>query len=379
MNIGKQKTAIVIGAGIVGLAAAKALSEKGYHVTVYERHPKAVGASIRNFGMVWPVGQPAGEAYEWAIRSRDTWKDICSKAGIWHEQVGSLHLAYSETELAVMEEYVAVYGHERDCTVLTSEQVSQKSAAANHIGLKGALWSAEEVIVDPREAIGKVAAYLEEQLRVVFKWNTCINRIAESTVYFGANESQQADLIVLCSGADFETLYPELFLALPITKCKLQMMRLVAQPGDWRIGPPLCGGLSMLHYGAFQVAPSVAALRTWAEQEMEAYLKWGIHVMVSQHGNGELTVGDSHEYGSSPDPFDKQFINKLILEYLNTFTQFKDYRLLESWNGVYAKMTNGKNYLLEQPEENVIILNALSGAGMTLSFGLAEHLLGKSA
>lgn len=89
----------------------------------------------------------------------------------WHEQTGSLHLAYSDTELAVLEDYVSLYGRDRDCAVLTAEQVVQKSPAANPSGLKGALWSAEEVIVDPREAISGVAGYLEEQCGVVFRWN----------------------------------------------------------------------------------------------------------------------------------------------------------------------------------------------------------------
>ncbi len=370
----QKKTAIVIGAGIVGLASAKALASKGYHVTVYERHPQPVGASVRNFGMIWPVGQPAGEAYAWAIRSRDTWKEVCTQAGIWHEQTGSLHLAYDEAELAVMEEYATIYGGERACAMLTPEQASAKSPAANPNGLKGALWSAEEVIVDPREAIVKLAGYLETRYGVAFKWNTCVNQIAESTVYFGSGQFQQADFIAVCSGADFETLYPDAYSALPITKCKLQMMRLAAQPDSWRIGPPLCGGLSMLHYGAFQAAPSLPALREKVGRELPEYLQWGIHVMASQHGNGELTIGDSHEYGPAPDPFDRQHINGLIIDYLMRFTRFKNYRLASSWNGVYAKVTNGKNHLLHQPEENVIILNALGGAGMTLSFGLAEHI-----
>ena len=71
-----KKNAIVIGAGIVGLAIARSLSEKGYAVTVFERNEKAVSASIRNFGMVWPIGQPNGNLYERALRSKSIWKRI---------------------------------------------------------------------------------------------------------------------------------------------------------------------------------------------------------------------------------------------------------------------------------------------------------------
>lgn len=36
-----KKSAIVIGAGIVGLAMARALAIKNYEVIVFERHPKS--------------------------------------------------------------------------------------------------------------------------------------------------------------------------------------------------------------------------------------------------------------------------------------------------------------------------------------------------
>src|SRR5882762_1393913 len=97
-RIMQSRSAIVIGAGIVGLATARALAQQGFSVKVFERSDRAVGASIRNFGMIWPIGQPGGKMYDRAIRSREIWKDLSQKADFWAESAGSLHVAYHPDE-----------------------------------------------------------------------------------------------------------------------------------------------------------------------------------------------------------------------------------------------------------------------------------------
>ncbi len=44
-------------------------------------------------------------------------------------------------------------------------------------------------------------------------------------------KNMKGDVIFICSGADFETLYPEAFAGYPLTKCKLQMMRFCGAAG----------------------------------------------------------------------------------------------------------------------------------------------------
>jgi FAD dependent oxidoreductase TIGR03364 len=371
-----KKNAIIIGAGIVGLATARALALRGYKITIFERNERAVGASIRNFGMIWPIGQATGPLFERAMLSRSIWKEICTEAKIWHNEVGSMHLAYHNDELQVISEYVDVNQHFRDCTLLSAKQALQKSPAVNPDGLKGALWSGEEMIVESRVAVGQVAKYLAEKYDVEFYWNTAISQIDHPKVMSG-NRVWEADEIFVCSGTDFETLYPELFLETQITKCKLQMMRIITQPDEWRIGPSLCGGLSMIHYPGFQAAASLPVLRKRYEEQYAEYLKWGIHVMVSQNGNGELTIGDSHEYGLVHDPFDKEFINDMITSYLQTFATFKDWKLLQSWHGIYPKMMNGATELIADIAPGVTVINGIGGNGMTLSFGLCEEYIEK--
>ena len=372
----QHKSAIVVGAGIVGLATARALSLKGYAVTIIDRSERAVGASIRNFGMLWPIGQPDGKLYNRAMRSKTIWKEVCDSTGLWCDEVGSLHVAHHEDEWQVLQELHAAFTQTgRPVELLNKSTISNRFNQVNEQGLLGGLYSPTETIVDPRVAIATVADYLKEYLNVTFIWGKAVTEVTTSKLKAG-NDTYEADVICICSGADFETLYPQQFQQLAITKCKLQMLRF-ASASATRMGVSLCGGLSLIHYNSFKVAPSLANLKNRYETEMADYLKWGIHVMVSQNDKGELTIGDSHEYGLTFDPFDKSFINKLVLDYLNEFAITKDWQLVQSWHGIYPKMTNGDTDVFLQPETNVFIINGLGGAGMTLSFGFAEECVQK--
>lgn len=370
-----KSTAIVIGAGIVGLATARALSLKGYDVTVIERTGKAVGASIRNFGMVWPIGQPDGKLYERAIRSKQIWKEIADSIGLWYDEAGSLHVANQPDEWEVLQELHSAFSKSgRPVNLLKRDSIAARFSGINIRNVLGGLYSDTEMIVDPREAIASIPSYLNEYLDVRFIWGKQVNAVKTGQVYIDS-EIIHADLVCICSGADFETLYPDEFVSSGMVKCKLQMMRFLSSAGSYRIGTSVCGGLSLIHYNAFKAAPSLPALKKRYEEKMPDYLKWGIHVMVAQNDRGELTVGDSHEYGHTFDPFDQHFVNKLITGYLERFMETKDWQLIQSWNGTYPKMTNGETEILLNPEPGVYILNGLGGAGMTLSFGLAEEIV----
>ncbi len=369
-----SKNAIVVGAGIVGLATARALALNGYSVTVIEKTNIAVGASIRNFGMLWPIGQPYGKLYNRAIRSRDVWKEIAAATNIWFEDTGSLHLAHHDDEWEVLQELQANFSDAgRPVKLMDKKTIGEKYPVVNTDGLLGGLYSATETIVDPREAIAKVPIYLKEKHAVEFIWGKAVTNVEEGMLWMG-QEYLQADLIYVCSGADFETLFPEQFAALDITKCKLQMMRFSEKNND-RIGTSLCGGLSLIHYHSFKVAPSLKNLVQRYQSEMKAYLDWGIHVMVSQNQSGEFTVGDSHEYGNTFDPFDKAFINKMIMDYLQQFVHCEHWQSGQTWHGIYPKMTNGESGVFLNPLPGVYIVNGVGGAGMTMSFGFAEECI----
>jgi FAD dependent oxidoreductase TIGR03364 len=372
-----HKTAIVVGAGILGMATARALALKGYKVTILEKSQQSLGASIRNFGMLWPIGQPDGHLYERAIRSREIWKEYLKNAKIPFDPCGSIHLAYDNEEQNVVEElYEHFLKSQRPVTLLSPESIQQKFKGINGENLKSGLFSSDETIIDPREGIKHLPTYLKDYYNIDIIWGTAVTNVTTNTVW-SFKTKYNADIICVCSGADFETLYPTKFKELPIIKTKLQMMRFVPNDKNYRIGTSVCGGLSLLHYKSFTASKSLDVLKAKIESELPEYLKWGIHVMVSQNDKGELTVGDSHEYGLDFEPFDNQFINDLVLKYLKKLMHIDNWTLQQSWNGVYPKMTNGDTDLFLKVEPGVYIINGIGGNGMTLSFGFAEEAVAK--
>ncbi|MCE2448922.1 MAG: TIGR03364 family FAD-dependent oxidoreductase [Candidatus Latescibacteria bacterium] len=366
----------VIGAGIVGLAHALAAAKRGHRVVLFERTPQAQGASIRNFGMIWPIGQAPGLIHQRALRTRQIWLDLAPKADIWLAQTGSLHLAYANDEYAVLAEFAALapeLGYSVE--LLDQDAVLARSHAVQPAGLQGGLWSTTELCVDPREAIAALPDYLAHEYGITLRFSTPVHHIDLPQIYTPA-ETWSVDRAIVCSGTDFESLYPQVFATSGLTRCKLQMMRTAPQPGNWRLGPMLAAGLTLRHYAAFKQCQTLAAYTQRIAAERPEFDQWGIHVMASQNGRGEIVIGDSHEYGWVIDPFDKPAIDQLILNYLQTFLAAPALHIAQRWHGIYAKHPDQADFIAD-PAPGVKIVNGISGAGMTTAFGLAEEVFAK--
>jgi FAD dependent oxidoreductase TIGR03364 len=362
----------VVGAGILGLAHAYHLARQGRRVIVFERHAHAQGASIRNFGMLWPIGQPAGPMYEMARRSLDIWTDVLRSSGLWHQRTGSLHLAYHEDEAAVLREFVADQSRERGCELFAPRQVLERCPAVQPEGLLAGMGSPVETCVDPREVIARLPGWLHATFGVQFAFDTVVLGYERPLVWTSMGDWTATNLVV-CSGDDFQGLFPSVYFDSGLLRCKLQMLRTPPYTSGWRLGPMLAAGLTLRHYRSFAACPSLPALERRLEAELPDYGRYGIHVMAAQNGRGELVLGDSHEHFEEIEPFDKQEIDDLILAYLRTFLAAPDLRIASRWHGTYAKHRSAP-YFIARPADGVTVVTGVGGAGMTLSFGLAEQV-----
>src|SRR5262249_56213537 len=127
----------------------------------------------------------------------------------WYE--GSLHLDYRQDEAAVAQEFAEVgpsLGY--DCAWLTRDQVLERFKAAKTDNLIGGLWSPVELTVDPRTTIATIPGYLRERFGVDLRFGSAVRSIDLPIVETGA-ERWIVKRAIICSGEDFETLYPAVY------------------------------------------------------------------------------------------------------------------------------------------------------------------------
>lgn len=366
----RRTDVLVVGGGVLGLGTAIAAVRQGLRVTLCERNDVARGASVRNFGMVWPIGQPAGEDLVTALRSRRLWGEMAREAGFRCADVGSLHLAYADDEWDVLSEF-------RASSVLTELQLlspDEVVARQPHIvreGLRGALFSPHEANVDPGVAVALMHAWLREQdcdVRLgcpIVHVETGMARLAN-----GANVL--ADRTVICAGDDFASLLPEAFAASGMRRCRLQMLALGPQPAGFTLGPMLAAGLTQLHYEGFADCPSLPRVRERLTRECQPLLERGIHVMVSQGDDGRLIVGDSHDYEQPFAPGLDEATEQLIRDYLATYLRPPVANVMRRWSGTYAKCSGASVYRAA-PLPGVEVVTGVGGSGMTRSLALGEQ------
>lgn len=360
----------VVGAGILGLACARAATRRGLRVVVIDRDALALGASVRNFGFVTISGQERGPMWQRARRSREVWAEVAQAAGIPIEHSGAWLIARRPEAAAVLEEFKATEMGE-DCDLYTAARARQQ--APDWVGpeVTCVLHSPLELRVESRLAIPRLATWLEQAHEVTFLRSTTVTGISAPAVET-TRGAIHADRIVVCPGDDFHGLYRDVLSPHALTRCKLQMLRLEG-PGD-RIPAALMSDLSIARYAGFAHLSSAGSLRTRIATEQPADLAHGVHLIVVQSADGSLVVGDSHEYGEAPGPFTHSSIDALILsEFERTFSRAPP-PVLERWMGTYASAAD-RPVLVEAPHPAVRIAIVTSGAGASVGFALGEEVV----
>jgi L-2-hydroxyglutarate oxidase LhgO len=159
----------VIGAGVVGLAAALAVARRGRSVCVLEREPRpGMGTSTRNSqvihaGIYYPPGTL--KAKHCVAGARQLY-EFCERYGVPHQRCGKLIVAHDESEVAALEALRA-RGEANGVEGLRMVGADFIAGREPHVQAHAALYSPNSGIVEAEALVRTLARLCAEEDVVV--------------------------------------------------------------------------------------------------------------------------------------------------------------------------------------------------------------------
>lgn len=369
---------IVIGAGVLGTFHAYFAARKGCVTLLIERNAFPNDASVRNFGMpAQSIVEPDTEWAEYARASAEIYRSIQREHDIAVRETGSLYLASTELERTVLHEFARMEPSGYRCAYLEAGEALARYPFVRESYCTGALLFPDDLTLEPRRMPRRLIPYVARTSGVEYLPHTTIVSVESSgrrcTLTDARGDAYTADRVIVCSGAEYRILFPDLFRASGMQLCKLQMMQTVPLPRG-HLPHAILSGLSIRRYPAFTICPSHGALQ---EQPIAASLRaHGIHLLLKQAADGSVIVGDSHEYrelteASSLEETTNPAINDAILAYAKTMLRLPSWEIQSMWNGYYLVYPGHEIYT--RTIDGAIHIVTGTGKGMTLGPGFARR------
>ncbi len=370
---------IIIGGGILGISHAYHCLKAGLKVALVEKNQYNQAATVRNFGQI----VPSGFDNKWQQFGRESlriYQHLQEEANIGVRQEGTVYLASDQEEMGLLEELAEINrNHDYTSVLLNKESCLKRYPRLKSTYVKGGLYFPEEIIVDPRHAARRIIEYLVQAHDLVYIPNTCVKAVNKFndtvTITTSALEKYQASKVILCSGTEFQILFPEIFEASDLHLVKLQMMDTLPMK-NIRIEGSVLTGWTIRRYESFQECPSYASVKA-KEDEHSFYKKNGIHILFKQSPDGSIIIGDSHHYAPVNEIETLSFdtdnsINCFMLSQAQRIFDFDDWTIRRTWLGYYCQCAE-RDIFKETIDEDIHIITGIGGKGMTGAPGYARQ------
>ena len=197
--------AVVIGAGVVGLACAAELASLGRSVCLLERHPRpGLDTSTHNSGVIhagiyYPTGTLKARL---CVEGKRLMYEFCERHGVPHKRSGKLILAPSSTGDTSQLEALHARGIANDVEELELVDADFVRAREPHVRATAALWSGSTGILEA-EALVRTLKHLcdaRDVMLVVGSAAVAGEHNGDRLVVRTPSESVTAATVVNCSG-----------------------------------------------------------------------------------------------------------------------------------------------------------------------------------
>jgi len=364
--------AVVVGGGIIGTMHAVLAVEAGYEVLHIERDPIPLSASVRNFGLVWVSGRAAGAELATALRARQLWEEIGSKAKIGFRAQGSLTIAQNEAEFVVMKAAAAMSdAPERGFRILDRLQVQGLEPVLQGHFL-GALQCTTDAAVEPELLLSGLRAYLQTHSNYTWQPNFEVvdfyhdetgNHVTDIN-----GRKVSGDLMVICPGSAHQGFLSEFFEGAALRRVHLQMGATV--PFGASLNHSIADADSMRYYPAFKDL----ALETLAPQS-EVAAAYKMQLLLVPRLDHSFTIGDTHEY---VEPFSHEILEAPydhLRQVIASIFGSPAPTIARRWSGNYSQSTNSDLYFRRELAPGAVVVTGGGGRGNTISPAIAEETI----
>lgn len=369
---------IIIGGGVLGTFHAYHALSHGFDVTLFEKDVRPSSATTRNFGQIVPSGMDT-KWQRYGRRSLEIYKGLHQVIDIGLRAYGSVYIASNEGECQLLQELAETNQREGyPSQLLTAAECLKRYPGLKASYCRGGLFFPEEISLEPRSMVHQVLAYLEAKQGLTYRPATLIQEVSQHgrgcQVRDNWGRTYEADKVLICSGSEFKSLFPEMFAASPLQAVKIHMMETVPQTHT-RIKGNILTGLTIRRYESFRGCPSYAHV-TAADDPASFWKKWGVHILFKQSVDGSMIIGDSHEYADAAQADMLGYdIHAEVQQYIRDAAQeifeLDTWEMRREWYGVYPQC-EGQDIFRHSIDEDIHVLTGIGGKGMTAGPGFSQ-------
>jgi glycine/D-amino acid oxidase-like deaminating enzyme len=340
--------AIVIGAGIVGAACAKELSDAGMRVAVCEEGD-AIGGGATAAGMGHIAVMDDSEAqFALTSYSQKLWHELSRELPAEAEYLpcGSLWVAADADELAEVERKQSFYSTRGVAAEILDSKRLAEAEPNLRAGLAGGLLlPSDSVCYAP-----SVARYLLERARAEVLLNTRAVRVSEAGIETQDGGSFTAGYTVLATGASVKKLLPEI----AVQPRKGHLLITDRYPGFVRH--------QLIELGYLKSAHSITSD--------------SVAFNAQPRITGQILLGSSRQFGVEESGIEERMLRKMLQRAIEYMPGLAGLSAIRGWTGFRAATPDKLPLIGRCPEfKHVYLATGHEGLGISTSLATARLLV----
>lgn len=292
--------AIVVGAGIAGVASAWFLTEEGHKVLLIDSQTPGWGASGRNPGFLWLQTKAAGLAMQFSLRARDFAEGFARERGDESFRACGGLLLYRDR---AYEEVAAAFVADRQAAGLpvTLLDRAEVLSLVPQLGpaVSGAVWNPLDAHQDSAAFVKRLARDLATAGATIMTECPVVGLEASGSrcrgVRLADGRSIEAPLVLVANGPWCNELLAPLDLEIPFTPIRFEAA--ATAPANFRLGPVMAGQALFDFFTPAGVYPK--SLPRDPSQRLDPAL--GFTEQLASLPDGSLQFGCAYEAGSLSD------------------------------------------------------------------------------